>query len=493
MKRLSTYVATIVLTFVLFLVPSYAMVSEEVKEEIVNYATELSSIKTDLVTELNRFQSWSNNYAGSTRKVLTRSTSKNVTSALKNEDYDSAFSILESALREYGEGSAADALSLLKSGFLNTLNRALDYEARLTSFLKEHEAEILVADMLPLLDEARMTYNGIRTPFKSILDLYYDAYYDMAKSRLDQYKMYSVSSLESLFDDFETDLYIYEDYADMLNNKIESTKTLILNLKLDGLGFEEQFYNDVKPYVTKVENLASDVYQEFVERQWQELRGEGEAIVGDTSKTIQERNQMLLEKIEMMSNLKEKAKSKFDELKSHTTVNRILKRAEKLETKALKECDDAIEYIRSLLLVEEYDLVVRDGVTSDQVSLNRDRHLLITKNEYHVNTFLSFLKVKNETAGHIVSNNIYNDMVGTKSLVGVADNSSWKVTYNVVLKGDTRPNGIIDISDITYTIRTVLNNGNGMDEIEKIAGDMNDDNKIDISDVTATIRKVLSK
>lgn len=492
MKRVVSYIAVAVAVFQIFTVSTQAMVSDDVKRDIENYATELSSLKVELTNDLTSLKNWSNQYALTFRSAMNETVSENLSNALMDENYDLAFDIMISALQEVGENAAANELSVLKPVLINTFDKTTAYTDRLMSFLEDNKDTILVADMLPLIDEVRATYNSVRVPVKALLDIYYNAYYDDAKMILNQFEMMSISELNLLFDELKEDLYACADSIEVLENELNSFKALMKDLNLDGMGFEDLLYNDVKPYITKMENLAIDVYNRFVEKQWNELRSEGEAIVSDTTKTIAERNLVLLNKIAYFEQLKAKASENFTELKNHITVNKILKRVNKLETKALKECTDAIEYVRSLLMVEDFDIILREGVTDSQVILDRGNHYLITKNEYQVNEFMSFLQVKNENAGVLVSESIYDgNRVGTKSVVKVNNEDVAMVTYHVILKGDIRANGIIDISDITYLIKTVLNHDE-LDQIETIAADMNDDSLLDISDITATIKKALS-
>lgn len=492
MKKIISYLVLSFIIFQGFIVNVKALTSDEVKTEIQNYATEMDSMNLSVKTQIDNFQGWSNKYALTLKKIITRETSNNLVTAITNKNYAGALNIIENALRDAGEINAANELSSLKPGVLNLINESLDYEKRLTSFLNENHDTILVADMLPLIDSARTTYSNLRTPIKSVLDIYYNAYYTDAKNKLNQYKTLTITELDALFEQAKDELYVYEDYVNLLNNKLNLWYQLFKDLELDGMGFEDLLYEDVRPYVVKAENLFIDVYNQFVELQWTQLREEGEFIVNDILKTIQERNKILLDKIDYYTSLKEKAISNFATLKSKISINKILNKVNQLETKALGECDKAIEYVRSLLLIEDFDIILRDGVTDEQVILNRNSRYLITRNEYDSNTFMAFLKVKDENAGVLKAINIYDETrIGTKSIVGVYQGNDEKIKYTVILKGDTRANGIIDVSDVTYTIKHILKTET-FDEIENVAGDMNDDNLIDISDVTATIKKALS-
>lgn len=495
MKRVILYSVSVLSAFMIFIGVTdnvKALTNEEVKNEIQSYATELDSMVSSVETQIGNFENWSVKYAGTLKKIMTKEISSNLASAITNENYAGALDIIENGLRNAGEVNAANELSNLKPEVLNLIDKSLDYEIRLTNFLNSNKDTVLVADMLPLIDSARATYNKLRAPIKSILDIYYNAYYTDAKNKFNQYKTLTVTELDALFEQAKDELYIYEDYINTLNNKMNSWYQLFKDLGLDGMGFEDLIYEDVKPYVDKAENLFIDVYNQFVELQWTELRKEGEFIVNDALKTIQERNQILLDKIDYYTSLKQKAISNFTTLKSKITINKILNKVNQLETKALGECDKAIEYVRSLLLVEDFDIILRDGVTNEQVMIDRNVHYLITRNEYDLDTFMAFLKVKNENSGVLKAINVYDEVrIGTKSVVGVYQGNDEKIRYNVILKGDTRANGIIDVSDVTYTIKHILKTET-FDEIETVAGDMNDDNLLDISDVTATIKKALS-
>ena len=77
-------------------------------------------------------------------------------------------------------------------------------------------------------------------------------------------------------------------------------------------------------------------------------------------------------------------------------------------------------------------------------------------------------KVKNENSGVLKAINVYDEVrIGTKSVVGVYQGNDEKIRYNVILKGDTRANGIIDVSDVTYTIKHILKTET-FDEIENM-------------------------
>lgn len=492
MKKFILDIVVVVCAFLFCLSPTHALTNEEMKDEIQNYATELSSLKIELTTQLRHFDEWSSHYSRSLKVLIKKDISKTVADAIVNKNYRLAFDTIESNLRIQGETSASDALHVLKEGILTALDHSIDYETRLSSFLNSNKDSILVADLLPLLDEVRSSYSEVRTPLKSILDTYYYAYYSDAKAKLNEFRSMSITKLDELFENLKNDLYVYKDYADILNNKIVSYKQLLKDLNLDGMGFEDLFYDDVRPYVTKIENVFTDVYHDFVEKQWTELKEEGSLIVNDTSKTVSERNQILVGKMNFYTELREKASSNFAKLKDSISTDKILEKVKKLEEKAMNECNSAIEYVRSLLLIEDFDLVLKDGVTSDQVVLDRENRYLIMKNEYDLNTFLGFIKLKDETSGILKSSIIYNgNMVGTKSKLGIYQGDLLRLTYHVILKGDVRADGTIDISDITYLIKSVLNPGH-LDEMEQAAGDMNDDNQLDISDITATIKKALS-
>lgn len=491
-RKIIYYLVLPVVLFQCLIMNVNALTTEEIKTEFENYATEMDNMSSSVKTQIDNFQVWSNKYAMTLKKIITQETSNDLVTAITNKNYALALDVIENALRNAGEVNAADELNSLKSGVLDLIDTSLDYEKRLTSFLNDNQDTILLADMLPLIDSARASYNNLRTPIKSVLDIYYNAYYTDAKNKLNQYKSLTITELDNLFEQVKDELYIYEDYISILEDEMNSLYQLFKNLELDGMGFEDLLYEDLKPYVKKAENLFIDVYNQFVELQWTQLRNEGDFIVNDTLKTIQQRNQILLDKIDYYTSLKEKAISNFATLKSKISINKILNKINQLETKALGECDKAIEYVRSLLLIEDFDIVLRDGVTNEQVVLNRNARYLITRNEYDLNTFMAFLRVKNENAGVLKSINVYDETrIGTKSVVGVYQGNEEMVKYIVILKGDTRANGIIDVSDVTYTIKHILRTET-FDEIESVAGDMNDDNILDISDVTATIKKALS-
>lgn len=491
MKKCILYCVVAFFAFQFCLLPAHALASEEIQGEIQNYATELGSLKVELTTQLRKFDEWSSSYSRSVKVLMTKDVSKTIADAIVNKNYRLAFDTIENNLRIQNEVSAADALHVLKEGILTALDHSIDYEKRLTSFMNANKDSILVADLLPLLDEARASYHEVRTPLKSILSTYYYAYYSDAKAKLNEFRSMSITELDELFENLKNDLYVYKDYADILNSKMSSYKQLLKDLNLDGMGFEDLLYDDVRPYVVKMENVLIDVYNEFVEKQWKELKEEGSSIVSDTSKTVSERNQILINKMNLYTSLREKASSNFAELKDFIPVDKILEKVKKLEEKAIGECNRAIEYVRSLLLVEDFDLVVKDGVTNEQVILDRENRYLIIRNQYELNAFLELIALKNASAGELKSSVIYNGMVGTKSQIGIYQGDLSRLTYQIILKGDVRADGIIDISDITYLIKSVLNPGN-LDEIEKVAGDMNEDNQLDISDITATIKKALS-
>ena len=184
MKRVILYSVSVLSAFMIFVGLTdnvKALTNDEVKNEIQNYATELDSMVSSVETQIGNFENWSVKYAGTLKKIMTKEISSNLANAITNKNYAGALDIIENSLRNAGEVNAANELSSLKPEVLNLIDKSLDYEIRLTNFLNSNKDTVLVADMLPLIDSARATYNKLRAPIKSILDIYYNAYYTDTK------------------------------------------------------------------------------------------------------------------------------------------------------------------------------------------------------------------------------------------------------------------------------------------------------------------------
>ncbi len=492
MKKIISYIILFMMMFSSFKISTNALTEEELKNQIEIYENRISSLQNNLSVNLNDFRVWSNKYRDELKQICTMSILKDVFSLIEMDNYEAALDLLSQKLLENNYLEATNTLNEMKPNLLASINEFTNLENELYSFLNDNSNNILISDLIPLSFTLNEVYNSLKFPFKQITQIYYGFYSDLVKKHLKEYDIISLEQVNVWFDKYEEEIITFESFINFVTNKINKWQDITSKLDLEELDFADSLKADIETYYQKFDNLFIGNYDFYQDKAFTNLKEEFRKITNDNSISANDKNNLISNKINDYNSFLTNISNHFNNLKQNMKSNYMLDKIQNLETHVDESINEMINYLNSLYVIEDYDIELKDQNMSNTIIIDRPKKSIVIKNEYNVDNFTPLFIVRNN--GLLRFENTYNNRIGTKSILGVYKSNKSiqpELTYNIVLKGDVRSNGIIDISDVTYIIKSVLSKKT-FDDIEMLAADMNMDNKIDISDVTATIKKALS-
>ena len=487
MKKIVNY---IMLTIMMFCSCTFTINALEKEENpIIDFEQEINIMKENTNINIQKLNEWYNTYRDDLIKISNSELFDNIITDVEEGNISKVFDLL---LEKLGDSDAALALENLRIDFEKFIDDFTIYENRLYNYFLNNSDTAT-------LDNLNQAYDLLKSPFSTMMNIYFDCYNTLLKTNLDNFQDNELDQkLEYWYNELETSMHNYDRVLSLFDNKINSWQKVINKLGFYS-GFNKILFDimldmDIDPYIEKMSNLFFETYDTHFEKSLNNVKVDIAKVTENLDLSIEEKNTEIYNKIELSNynEIKNKVIENLNKLNLQDTYLTV--RVDELKEHISKTIDKSINDLKKLLLADEYDILFKNIENmSDDITIDRMKNLIILNHEYLYDDFVNTFKANN---GELKFDNVYEDgnknkKIGTKSIVSIYQDVIQKTLYNVILKGDVRANGIIDVSDVTYMIKSVLSKKN-FDEYEMLAGDINLDNKIDISDVTATIKKALS-
>ena len=487
MKKIVNY---IMLTIMMFCSCTFTINALEKEENpIIDFEQEINIMKENTNTNIQKLNEWYNTYRDDLIKISNSELFDNIITDVEEGNISKVFDLL---LEKLGDSDAALALKDLRIDFEKFIDDFTIYENRLYNYFLDNSETAT-------LDTLKEAYDVLKLPFSTMMNIYFDCYNTLLKTNLNNFQDNELEQkINYWYIELEMSMRNYDRVLSLFDNKINSWQKVINQLGFN-IGFNKILFDimldmDIDPYIEKMSNLFFETYDTHFEKSLNNVKVDIAKVTENLELSIEEKNTEIYNKIELSNynEIKNKVIENLNKLNLQDTYLTV--RVDELKEHISKTIDKSINDLKKLLLVDEYDILFKNIENmSDDITIDRMKNLIILNHEYLYDDFVNTFKANN---GELKFDNVYEDgnknkKIGTKSIVSIYQDVIQKTLYNVILKGDVRANGIIDVSDVTYMIKSVLSKKN-FDEYEMLAGDINLDNKIDISDVTATIKKALS-
>ncbi len=487
MKKIVNY---IMLTIMMFCSCTFTINALEKEENpIIDFEQEINIMKENTNTNIQKLNEWYNTYRDDLIKISNSELFDNIITDVEEGNISKVFDLL---LEKLGDSDAALALKDLRIDFEKFIDDFTIYENRLYNYFLDNSETAT-------LDTLKEAYDVLKLPFSIMMNIYFDCYNTLLKTNLNNFQDNELEQkINYWYIELEMSMRNYDRVLSLFDNKINSWQKVINQLGFN-IGFNKILFDimldmDIDPYIEKMSNLFFETYDTHFEKSLNNVKVDIAKVTENLELSIEEKNTEIYNKIELSNynEIKNKVIENLNKLNLQDTYLTV--RVDELKEHISKTIDKSINDLKKLLLVDEYDILFKNIENmSDDITIDRMKNLIILNHEYLYDDFVNTFKANN---GELKFDNVYEDgnknkKIGTKSIVSIYQDVIQKTLYNVILKGDVRANGIIDVSDVTYMIKSVLSKKN-FDEYEMLAGDINLDNKIDISDVTATIKKALS-
>ena len=487
MKKIVNY---IMLTIMMFCSCTFTINALEKEENpIIDFEQEINIMKENTNKNIQKLNEWYNTYRDDLIKISNSELFDNIITDVEEGNISKVFDLL---LEKLGDSDAALALKDLRIDFEKFIDDFTIYENRLYNYFLDNSETAT-------LDTLKEAYDVLKLPFSTMMNIYFDCYNTLLKTNLNNFQDNELEQkINYWYIELEMSMRNYDRVLSLFDNKINSWQKVINQLGFN-IGFNKILFDimldmDIDPYIEKMSNLFFETYDTHFEKSLNNVKVDIAKVTENLELSIEEKNTEIYNKIELSNynEIKNKVIENLNKLNLQDTYLTV--RVDELKEHISKTIDKSINDLKKLLLVDEYDILFKNIENmSDDITIDRMKNLIILNHEYLYDDFVNTFKANN---GELKFDNVYEDgnknkKIGTKSIVSIYQDVIQKTLYNVILKGDVRANGIIDVSDVTYMIKSVLSKKN-FDEYEMLAGDINLDNKIDISDVTATIKKALS-
>lgn len=473
MKRITSLLLTILMLFSVFTIKVSA--NEYTEQDIINRVTASETKAKDVIGLLT---TWSNNYKDTTKSLMN----KNFIDSL-GSDYETNINIVIRELSNKGYSAASSSLEAIKPELVEKLNYIKDSMNMAEEYLNAH-ADNGVPGSSDLFYQIKVTGRNLKPSIKSLLNLYYDMYYNEAESKINSFTTYADCK------DFYNKVMDKYDAANSLLNKYDNR-----------LNSWQDIYNkyDLESY--EVKNYFSDFYSR-IKTDGNALYDKAEAklqsilddkitiIVNDTDisnpESILQRNSKLYNIIDEITSVKQDVNSKYQELVNHIKINELQTYANKAQTKINNRLDEAIEYTKSYLLLYTY-LDVKKASDRTYINIDHENKLIIyNQTDLNSNNFINRLKADYGTLSY---DNLYGSNIGTLSKININYNDQISSQYTIIVKGDIAPTGRLDITDVVKLSDKIFEKIE-LDNIQKIAADIDNNNVYDITDVVKLCDKI---
>lgn len=439
------------------------------QSEAITKTREVENTTIELINILNRY---GKQYGNDLIMVMD----DQLLTGITTDDYATNLNLVITALKNNGYNDAANALVNLKNTIVSDLNSIESNLDIIETYLIDSQ-DLEVIGNSDLFGQIKASLKNLKTPLNEFLTTYSNLNYNPLINKISNY------SIEELIDLSRESINKLDIFTSQIA-RIEKWQDIFYLYHLDDYNDYFNIYFD--KYFPKVYNKYSNVYNKLETKLQARLDAKIQEIVDNTYEpdplSVANRNEALYKIMNYIVEIESEANNVVNKAKSIIQIEQILNEINKESTKIINRFEESYEYVASYLL-EFTNLVPKTENDKKYIAINYKEGLVIyddyanLKANYFINRLLASI-------GTLSLNNLYNQKVGTGSVIEINYNQIVVGSYTVVVKGDIKADGNIDITDIVDICNHMFGKKK-LDDLSLIAANMDNDKNstIDITDV----------
>ena len=441
-------------------------------ENILDRINNTENYALDLI---NKLTIWSNDHAYTIKDLVDKDlidslSIDNIILKLKESGYNDASNNLE---------SIKDSLNA-DSDYIETTFRYID------NYL-DNNLNIDNVDETDIFYTCRNVLKKIKTPLNNLIRIYYNLYSNDINNKIESFN--NISELIDLYNNYFLDFFESNTGFSKIKAYLNKLKDLYDKYLYV---YEPQIKDEFRSYYESLKKDYDKLYKKLESKLQNKLDDKINEITGDVSKSnideITKANDKLMEIMERIESVKDNVNNKFQKLDNYFSgIDIVLKYSSNYKEEILSRLTEAYDYTKSKLLDLGLVIKLKNEQDKKNIIIDTENELIIyNSKDLSINTLINKLLVN---FGQLRESNTYSGKVGTKSKLLVNYNNKILKSFNIVVRGDIKPNGRIDITDLVKLCDKMYGLIN-LDNFEMIAADFDSNFKIDITDLVNLCDKI---
>lgn len=439
------------------------------QSEAITKTQQVENTTIELINVLNQY---GKQYGNDLIMVMDDQLLTGITSA----DYTANINLVIQALKNNGYNDAANALVNIKNTIVSKLNNIESGLDLIETYLIDSQDLGLIGNS-DLFGQIKASVRNLKTPLNSIFTTYSNLNYNPLISKISNY------SIDELINFSRQSFGMLDIFTSQIE-RVEKWQDIFYIYHLDDYNDYFDIYFD--KYYSKVYSKYSNIYNKLENKLQARLDAKIQEIVDNTYEldplSVANRNEALYKIMNYIVEIESEANNALNKAQSIIKIEQIINEINKESDKIINRFEESYEYVESYLL-EFIDLVPKTAKDEKYIDIDYNEGLVVyddysnLKANYFINRLLANI-------GTLSLNNLYNQKVGTGSVIEINYNQIVVGSYTLVVKGDIKADGEIDITDIVDICNHMFGKKK-LNDLSLIAANMDNDkdSTIDITDV----------
>ena len=436
----------------------------------------------------NSFSIKLNSWVNSNKSAVIYLTSEEVSSKITSNN-EANINYFINKLKSGGYTSASNSLNSIKNSLVTDLNNIKNNRNIVYKYLKDNE-EFGVSGNLEVMHRLKAFFKNIDNTTGELLNSIYNIYYNDINNKID-----SNSSLEDIIEIINKDIKFSTKLFETFNSDISKWQDLY-NSYIDS-NYETKITNSnlyIK-YTNKLNDGYNTLYKKAYNNFKNRLDKKINTIDNEKGITVKNHNNKLYEIIDELTEDKSKLNTSFNDINKYIKIILIKNNLTKKQSEILKQFDNEIKYVKTHLWEEKNEnlnlIEIKNDSDKKYFDIDLIKKIILYKSEIlSSNNFIAKLSTDYTK---LESSNLYNNNVGTNSIIKVINGNNVLSEFIVAVIADVHPDGKISALDYVAIKNHIMESKKIINQISLLAADCNIDGKISALDYVYIKNYIMSK
>ena len=436
----------------------------------------------------NSFSIKLNSWVNSNKSAVIYLTSEEVSSKITSNN-EANINYFINKLKSGGYTGASNSLNSIKNSLVTDLDNIKNNRNIVYKYLKDNE-EFGVSGNLEVMHRLKAFFKNIDNTTGTLLNSIYNIYYNDINNKID-----SNSSLEDIIEIINKDIKFSTKLFETFNSDISKWQDLY-NSYIDS-NYETKITNSnlyIK-YTNKLNDGYNTLYKKAYNNFKNRLDKKINTIDNEKGITVKNHNNKLYEIIDELTEDKSKLNTSFKDINKYIKIIIIKNNLTKKQSEILKQFENEIKYVKTHLWEEKNEnlnlIEIKNDSDKKYFDIDLIKKIILYKSEIlSSNNFLAKLSTDYTK---LESSNLYNNNVGTNSIIKVINGNNVLSEFIVAVIADVHPDGKISALDYVAIKNHIMESKKIINQISLLAADCNIDGKISALDYVYIKNYIMSK